>query len=104
MAENVIRKREQGHRLQVAMLIPLGGPQLRPRGWGYYVGELGGPIRPRIPEVLREYVKVITRVPQMLVLGASRTKGVESPRVVLYGFGQMGTRGINKTIVTHRSE
>lgn len=45
-------------------------------------------------EVLREKVKVVNGVPQMLVLSANRAKGLEFPRVVLYGFGRWAPDGL----------
>ncbi len=45
-------------------------------------------------EVLSEKVKVINGVPQMLVLSANRAKGLEFPRVVLYGFGRWAPEGV----------
>jgi superfamily I DNA/RNA helicase len=44
--------------------------------------------------VLREKVKVVNGVPQMLVLSANRAKGLEFPRVVVYGFGSQAPLGV----------
>ena len=45
-------------------------------------------------DVLREKVRVVNGVPQMLVLSANRAKGLEFPRVVVYGFGRNAPVGI----------